>query len=103
MSQMMKERMRLRHCMGCGDWMTVTFYFCPNCLKEYTITGTYCEMTVTGTFDKPEWMRFMINDYMSFHRKKASTHEVPFSSLKDDEYLLIGGVGGIFQRDFLDK
>jgi hypothetical protein len=95
--------MRLHYCMGCGGRMTKTFYFCPNCLKTYTITGTYCENTPTGTFRSPEWMRFMINNYMSFERKKATTHEVPFSFLKDEEYLMIGGVGGIFERDNLDE
>lgn len=66
--------------MGCGNRMTVTFYFCPNCLKEYT---------VTGTMPQPEWMRFMINDYQSFHNKKATTHEVPFSFLQGDDLIRV--------------
>jgi hypothetical protein len=75
--------------MGCGGRMTISFHFCPACWKEYTITGTYSEQTATGTFTEPEWMRFMIKDHRSFTRKKASTHEIPFSWLENNADILV--------------
>jgi hypothetical protein len=80
----------MRHCITCGDRITVTFDICPNCWKQWTITGTQ---------PNPEWLNFLISDTRNFKRKKASTHEIPYSMLGIEDYDEIGGLGGIFSRE----
>lgn len=64
-------------CALCGNEIAFGRYgLCQNCLKEWTVTGTYREETVTGTFGMPEWLRLFAKEHQSYDRRKR---EIPFS------------------------
>lgn len=57
-----------------------TYGLCTAHLKHWSVTGTYREETVTGTYFLPEWLR----GYVAFHtneERKMYNYEIPLSYL----------------------
>lgn len=58
-------------CAVCeGECFETRFGLCTRCLKEWSITGTYCESTPTGTYHLPEWIRVFAREHSNDERRK---------------------------------
>lgn len=59
-----------------------TWGLCTSHYKEFSISGTYSEVTPTGTYGMPEWIRVFSTEHHAEERRKYNT-ELSFSDLYD--------------------
>lgn len=74
-------------CAICGRYtFQGSFGLCTLHLKEYSLTGTYCESTPTGTYALPEWVRIFAKEHHLYEKRKVN-REIPFSHLEKENRL----------------
>lgn len=88
-------------CALCGgECFGTRFGLCNNCLKEWSLSGTYRECTLTGTFHLPEWIRIFAKEHHRDEQKKYN-REIPFAhAFPDGEY---DGIYIEFRYGFIEE
>lgn len=61
-----------------------TYGLCTHHLREWSISGTYREVTSTGTYLLPEWLRGFIA-YHNNDERRMYHKEITFSDLEEEK------------------
>lgn len=85
-------------CSICGrSTYAGTWGLCTDHYKEFSVSGTYSEATVTGTYGLPEWIRIFAAEHHA-DEQRMYHREFVFSDLRNEKPVRVDLTGRVVRR-----